>query len=266
MSYSAELEQKIIAYYEKYYQSCGLSDYQARARQRLQEESIESERMKRLQEILGREFTKGEKHFIFGVGTGGLAIALFKEKKCDVYGIDPSQEELEIVKEKCLQVGINPDNFKSDFGENLSFPDAQFDFVHCFAVLEHVQDVKKCIGEMIRITKPGGLIYINTPNYKYPFERHYKIPFPTFLPKIFGYLYLFLLGRPFQFLRSVNFLGERQLNKILNQEKNIYWFRIYTPLLRDKGLKYWPFNFIKFNFFIYPTQEIVIRKLKRGFN
>lgn len=260
MNYSPQLQEKIIAYYEKYYQSCGLSDYRERAKQRLEEELLEPIRMRYLQEILNKRFIQGEKHFIFGAGTGGLAVSLFKEYGCDVYGIEPCPEEFAIIQGKCKEVGINPANFRKEFGEKLSFKENQFDLVHCFNVLEHVNDIKKCIEEMIRITKPGGYIYINNPNYSYPIERHYKIPFPTFLPKIFGYFYLMLLGKPYKFLKSINFVTEKGLNKILNEEKNIYWFRVYKPSERDRGLKYFFLNFIRFNLFIYPKQEIIIKK------
>lgn len=259
--YLPQLQNKIIFYYEKYYQSCGLADYKKRARARLQEEELDSERMKYLQELLNITFREGQKHFIMGTGTGGLAIILFKEYKCDIYGIESCEKQFEIIQEKCREVGINPSNFKQEFGENLSFEDNQFDMVHCFTVLEHVQNVEKCVREMIRITKPGGIIYINTPNYKFPREGHYKITFPTFMPKIFGYLYLVVRGRPYQFLKSINFITERQLNKILSKQQGIYWFRIYKPFEREKGrLRYLFFNFLKFNLFIYPNQEIIIRK------
>jgi len=261
MNYSPNLQNKIISYYEKYYQSCGLTDYKKRAQARLGEEEIESKRIKYLQDILNLNFGEREKHFIFGAGTGGLAIVLFREYDCDIYGIEPCKEEFEIIQEKCNEVGIPQNNFKQEFGENLSFKSNQFDFVHCFTVLEHVRNIEKCIEEMIKIVKPGGYIYINTPNYKFPAERHYKILFPTFLPKVFGYFYLFLRRKPWRFLKSINFITEKQINKILSKQQGIYWFRIYKPFKKEKGkLRYLFLNFLRFNLFIYPNQEIIIKK------
>jgi len=260
MSYSENLKKKILNYYRDYYKSCGLDNFEEKSKKRLFEEDLERKRIERLTEILSLNF-KGQKHFIFGAGTGGLAVVLHQNFFCEVAGIEPQSKALDIIREKVKEKGINPDNFKKEFGENLSFQSGQFDFVHCFTVLEHVNNVEKSIKEMIRITKPGGHIYINTPNYKYPQERHYKIFFPTFLPKIFGILWLLLNRKPTKFLKTINFITEKRLNKVLNNNGNIYWLRIYKPLLKEKGLKGKVFNFFKFNLGVYPTQEIIIKKI-----
>ena len=244
-NYSQNLQNKIIAYYEDYYQSCGLKDFQERAKERLLEEQAESEKMKKLQTTLMLPFSPKQKHFIFGAGTGGLAVVLAKEYNCSVFGIEPDEQEFEIIQQKLKEANLPVDHFKKEFGEKLSFTDNQFDIVHCFTVLEHVANVKKCLEEMLRITKPGGLVYINTPNYSYPTERHYKIIYPTFLPKFFGKIYLFLRGKPTKFIDSINFLKEKKLNKILLNIPNIIFYRVYMS-----G---------KF-FRIYPTQEIIMQK------
>ena len=64
---------------------------------------------------------------------------------------------------------------------------------------------------MIRVLKPNGYIYINTHDYRFPYERHYKIVFPAFLPKVFGYLYLLLKGKPIKFLRHINYVPKLAL-------------------------------------------------------
>ncbi len=246
INYSENLQNKIIAYYQGYYKTCGLKDFKERAMARLNEEQAEKEKMKKLQEILSISFNPDQKHFIFGAGTGGLAVVLDKEYNCSVFGIEPDNQEFEIIQQKLKELNLPQENFKQEFGEKLSFVDNQFDFVHCFTVLEHVGDVKQCLDEMIRIIKPGGLIYINTPNYSYPAERHYKIIYPTFLPKFLGKFYLFLRGKPTKFIDSINFLTEKKLNKILFNIPNIVFWRIYRPS--------------KFRF-AYQQQEVIIKKL-----
>jgi len=44
----------------------------------------------------------------------------------------------------------------------MDFEDNFFDFSHCAGVLHHTDDVEKGIKELIRVTKPGGMIYIET--------------------------------------------------------------------------------------------------------
>jgi ubiquinone/menaquinone biosynthesis C-methylase UbiE len=57
-------------------------------------------------------------------------------------------------------------NFSKSFGDalKLSFPDHSFEFIYCFHVLEHVSDPLKVIFEMRRVLKPGGKIFLGTPN------------------------------------------------------------------------------------------------------
>jgi SAM-dependent methyltransferase len=46
----------------------------------------------------------------------------------------------------------------------LPFPDASFDLVTCQTLLIHVADPRAVIAEMIRVTRPGGLVLAAEPN------------------------------------------------------------------------------------------------------
>ena len=46
------------------------------------------------------------------------------------------------------------------------YPDERFDVVHCSHVIEHVPDPVFLIGELYRITKPGGICMLACPNYR----------------------------------------------------------------------------------------------------
>lgn len=48
-------------------------------------------------------------------------------------------------------------------GHDLPFADESFDGVIAQAVLEHVLDPYRCVAEMHRVLKPGGIIYAETP-------------------------------------------------------------------------------------------------------
>ena len=47
--------------------------------------------------------------------------------------------------------------------ERLPFADNSVDGIVCSYVLEHVSDAQICIGEMLRVLKPGGLLYVSVP-------------------------------------------------------------------------------------------------------
>lgn len=57
-------------------------------------------------------------------------------------------------------------------GEELPFPDASFDVILSHEVLEHVQDDRRAVEEMVRTLRPRGRILLFVPNRGYPFETH----------------------------------------------------------------------------------------------
>ncbi|MDP2951531.1 MAG: class I SAM-dependent methyltransferase [bacterium] len=217
--FSDNLNKKIRDYYEKYYKSCGLRDFKLRAEKKINEEQTEEKRLLRIEGKLGLQNMQGKNCFIMGAGTGGLAVVLKEKYGVNVFGCEPDTIALNILKQKLKEKGIDNVGFTADFGESLSsFKDNQFDLVYCYTVLEHVSDVEKCLAEMIRITKPKGLIYLNTPNYGFPEERHYKIKWlfpPAYLPRAFSYFYLILRGKPIKFFKSLNLVTKKRLNKTL---------------------------------------------------
>jgi len=64
-------------------------------------------------------------------------------------------------------------------GDGLSLPifDVAFDVAYSSNVLEHVADPPGLIEEMIRVTKPGGLIYLSFTNWFSPWGGHEMSPY-----------------------------------------------------------------------------------------
>lgn len=57
-------------------------------------------------------------------------------------------------------------------GENLPLPKNSFDLALSHEVLEHVQDDRRAVREIVRVLRPGGRLVIFAPNRGYPFETH----------------------------------------------------------------------------------------------
>ena len=63
-------------------------------------------------------------------------------------------------------------------GEQLPFPDSAFDLILSHEVIEHVDDDRAAIAEMVRSLRvpsgdtPGGRLVLFVPNRGYPFETH----------------------------------------------------------------------------------------------
>ncbi len=56
---------------------------------------------------------------------------------------------------------------RADFdAEPLPWPDRTFDAVTCMHVVEHLQDPSYLVREIARVLKPGGTVYIETPDPK----------------------------------------------------------------------------------------------------
>lgn len=64
------------------------------------------------------------------------------------------------------------ENILGAAGEFLPFPANSFNVVLSHEVLEHVQDDRAAVEEMVRALKPGGRMVIFVPNRGYPFETH----------------------------------------------------------------------------------------------
>lgn len=57
-------------------------------------------------------------------------------------------------------------------GEFLPFDNGIFDLILSHEVLEHVEDDRAAVVQMIRVLRPGGRMVIFVPNRGYPFETH----------------------------------------------------------------------------------------------
>ena len=78
-------------------------------------------------------------------------------------------------------------------GEALPYPSNSFDLILSHEVIEHVQDDRQAVLEMVRTLKPGGRLVLFCPNRGYPFETHgiywqgrYRfgnIPLVNYLPR-----------------------------------------------------------------------------------
>ena len=74
--------------------------------------------------------------------------------------------------ERAAEARINSPHIINAAGESLPLPAGTFDLILSHEVLEHVQDDRAAIREMIRVLQPGGRIALFCPNRGYPFETH----------------------------------------------------------------------------------------------
>jgi ubiquinone/menaquinone biosynthesis C-methylase UbiE len=74
---------------------------------------------------------------------------------------------------------------QADLGKPLAIPNSSYDFIFSFNAFEHIPDPSLAIDEMIRVLRPGGVIWIDfNPLYASPLGLHafcFKMPYPQYL-------------------------------------------------------------------------------------
>jgi len=74
--------------------------------------------------------------------------------------------------ERAVEAHANSSLIVNAAGESLPLSSETFDLVLSHEVLEHVQDDRAAVCEMVRALNPGGRAIIFVPNRGYPFETH----------------------------------------------------------------------------------------------
>lgn len=136
----------------------------------------------------------------------------------DVYGVEPElwKHRFNHLKAAALQY---PGKWMSRcvraVGERLPWKDGAFRAVSSYQTLEHVNDVRLCLSEMLRVLRPGGRLFLYFPDYRSTFEGHYRIPWLPLFPKALARRYLKVLGRPMAGLDSLHYVTEAGVKKTL---------------------------------------------------
>lgn len=86
----------------------------------------------------------------------------------------PAVHGLEYELDRAIQAGrTNPPSLVvCAAGEHLPYPAASFDVILSNEVIEHVQDDRAAVAEMVRALRPGGRLLLFCPNRWYPVEQH----------------------------------------------------------------------------------------------
>jgi SAM-dependent methyltransferase len=101
-------------------------------------------------------------------------------------------------------------------GCHLPFRDQSFDVVFSNAVIEHVVGEGRQAQFAREIMRVGKSWFVTTPNYWFPFESHYHLPFIQFLPRSAQRTYNRLLGTaiPRGEVQDLALLSARRLQKL----------------------------------------------------
>jgi len=113
---------------------------------------------------LFRVWREGDRILDVGCGTGATMSDL--ENHGWVVGLDRSMSALKFCRTRQLSRLVS-----SEAGE-IPFRDDTFDAVVALDVLEHVEDDSQVLREIERVLRPGGLVIVTVPAFRFLWSRH----------------------------------------------------------------------------------------------
>ena len=183
---------------------------------------------------------------ILEIGSGyGFGLCDLLGRGLDAIGVEPgSTLAFENRFAKALKLlesnGIKPagDRLLRSTAENLPSQDNVFDIVHSITVLEHVNDVERCMNEALRVTKPGGVIIMVVPNYNSFHEGHYNIfwlPYALASKKMAKWYVRTIFRRADYYVDELNFTTPRIFRKLATRLSDCKTLNIELTIQRPFG-------------------------------
>jgi SAM-dependent methyltransferase len=221
---------------------------------RLADEAYEGRRLARLEEAIGRPVA-GLSLLNVGCGTGGFNVAAAKAGAA-VWGVDASAEAAALAAAR-----MPGGRILHAVAEDLPFASGSFDLAYCYSTLEHVEDAARAVAEMVRVLRPGGLVYVHTPSRWACFETHYKMVWVPGLPPAVGRAYLRLRGRPVEFIGTLRLSSLGQCRRLV-EEAGARVVRVLDDgARRPVPSRLWPLIRVYYRLFgIHPHVELVAVK------
>ena len=129
--------------------------------------------------ILGRAANEvrrpGIRALDVGCGGGSYAIENHLRKGTPTMLCEYSPEHLDLTRKQVASAGVaGRAEFTACSAEALPFGDAEFDFIQCMEVLEHIHHPEKALAEFRRVARPGATLVVSVPHPPewYPNPQH----------------------------------------------------------------------------------------------
>ncbi len=91
-------------------------------------------------------------------GQGAFSVQL-KNLGHDVLAVDFNNENW-----KVPDIPLKLENFDSEFAERILNGDNKFDAIAAIEIIEHLENPFRFVRECVKLLKPGGLLFVTTPN------------------------------------------------------------------------------------------------------
>jgi ubiquinone/menaquinone biosynthesis C-methylase UbiE len=118
-----------------------------------------------------------------GCGTAALSAA-FAARGATVVASDVSLRWLVLARKRLSEQRAEGAGLVACAAESLPFADGSFDVVTASDVIEHVQDPDRFAAEAARVLRPGGLLFLATPNrFSLGLEPHVRLWGVGYMPR-----------------------------------------------------------------------------------
>jgi ubiquinone/menaquinone biosynthesis C-methylase UbiE/uncharacterized protein YbaR (Trm112 family) len=170
-----------------------------------------------------------------GCGTAPLLVSA-KSRYQKIVGVDIAFRWLVVAKKRLAEAKLDVPLICA-CAEALPFPNAAFDRVVADSVLEHLGDQHKGLSEICRVTRPGGYLFVATPNkYSLGPDPHVGIWAGGYLPQRWLASYMSRRGG---ITPKRNLLSSRLLSRAIH-EAGFQPPRIELPAVPDGQRSHFP--------------------------
>jgi SAM-dependent methyltransferase len=122
---------------------------------------------------------------VLDLGCGsGRHLVHFARSGFSAYGLDASPEATRLAHEWLASEGLQADVRQQDIYQPLPYADAFFDAVVSIQVIHHarIAAIRRLVGELTRVLKPGGLVFVTVPAVQNQASRFDEIEPGTLIP------------------------------------------------------------------------------------
>ncbi len=177
-----------------------------------------------------------------GCSMGGLLFSLRKIKSFSfIGGFDIDATAIKMANSYKEINGVGNIEIKNGSALKIPFASNTFDIIIFKDIAEHLENqenLKKALSECYRTLKKGGILFLEAPNYYFPYEPHLKmIKLPYYSSKKSVRLLSKLFKRNSEFVDQLNFTTPKLIKKLLKKEKFVDIIDIYDDYRVE-----WKFN------------------------
>lgn len=117
------------------------------------------------------------------IGCGaGTQSRLWAEQGHHVYGVDINEALIGLARARAREAELEI-AFAVGSATALPWADRSMDVCIAPELLEHVADWQAVIGELVRVLKPGGALYLSTSNRLCPRQEEFALPMYSWYPR-----------------------------------------------------------------------------------